>query len=110
MKNQKGITLIALVITIIVLLILAGITISSITGNDSTMDKAVQAKTENNKAKIRDDVSLALIASYNPALNDELLRENISKISGFSGEITKDETNNEYSFTIEGCQVKIDSQ
>ena len=110
MKNQKGITLIALVITIIVLLILAGITITSITGNDSTMDKAVQAKAETNKAKIRDDVSLALIASYNPALNDELLRENISKISGFSGEITKDETNNEYSFTIEGCQVKIDSQ
>ena len=33
MKNQKGITLLALVITIIVLLILAGITISAITGD-----------------------------------------------------------------------------
>ena len=34
LKNNKGITLISLVITIIVLLILAGISISSITGGN----------------------------------------------------------------------------
>ena len=33
MKNQKGITLVALVITIIILLILAGISVASLSGN-----------------------------------------------------------------------------
>lgn len=46
LKNNKGITLIILVITIIVLLILAGISISAITGGDSSMDKAKKAKDE----------------------------------------------------------------
>ena len=42
-KNQKGITLIALVITIIVLLILAGITIAMLSGGDSAPAKAKEA-------------------------------------------------------------------
>ena len=44
MKNQKGITLIALVITIIVLLILAGVSISMISGDDGIATQAVRAK------------------------------------------------------------------
>ncbi len=44
MKKQKGITLIALVITIIVLLILAGITIASLTGENGILRKALLAK------------------------------------------------------------------
>ena len=43
MKNNKGITLIALIITIIVLLILAAVTISAIKGEDSLIAKAGQA-------------------------------------------------------------------
>ena len=46
LKNNKGITLVMLVVTIIVLLILAGISISAITGGDSSMDKAKKAKDE----------------------------------------------------------------
>lgn len=51
MKNlrnykQKGITLIALVITIIVLLILAGISIAMLTGNNGILAQAQKAKTE----------------------------------------------------------------
>ena len=48
-RKSKGITLIALVITIIVLLILAGVTINAIVGNESTMEKAKQAREENEK-------------------------------------------------------------
>ena len=40
MKNNKGITLIALVITIIVLLILAGISIAMLTGENGLLNKA----------------------------------------------------------------------
>ena len=42
-KNQKAITLVALVITIIILLILAGISISTLT-NTGIFDKTIEAK------------------------------------------------------------------
>ena len=45
-KEQKGITLIALVITIIVLLILAGVSIAMISGQDGIATKAQNAKEE----------------------------------------------------------------
>lgn len=43
MKKQNGITLVALVITIIVLLILAGVALATLTGNDSIMKNAQTA-------------------------------------------------------------------
>ena len=45
-KQAKGITLIALVITIIVLLILAGVTIATLTGDNGILKQADKAKTE----------------------------------------------------------------
>ena len=39
MKGQNGITLIALIITVIVLLILAGVAISALTGNNSLFNR-----------------------------------------------------------------------
>ena len=51
MKNKNnGITLIALVITIIMLLILAGVTIATLTGDNGILTKAVQAKENTEKA------------------------------------------------------------
>ncbi|MBR0491016.1 MAG: hypothetical protein IJJ82_03095 [Clostridia bacterium] len=45
-RKNNGITLMMLVVTIITLLIVAGVTISAITGGESTIDKAGQAKNE----------------------------------------------------------------
>ena len=59
-KDSKGITLIALVITIIVLLILAGITIAFLTGENSIFGKATNAKIENEKAEIKEMLSLSV--------------------------------------------------
>lgn len=42
--KEKGITLIALVITIVILLILAGITITTLTGNNGILTQANNAK------------------------------------------------------------------
>ena len=64
MKNQQGITLIALVITIIVLLILAGVTIAMLTGDNGLLTRANEAKTENEYAGIKDKVNLAIQAVY----------------------------------------------
>lgn len=45
-KEQKGITLVALVITIIVLLILAGVALATLTGNSSIINNANNAVTQ----------------------------------------------------------------
>ena len=46
-KENKGITLIALVVTIIVLLILAGISITMLTGQNGILNRATEAKVRN---------------------------------------------------------------
>ena len=56
LKEQKGITLIALVITIIVLLILAGITIAMIGSQDSAPNKAGEAKIINEVGAAKDSI------------------------------------------------------
>ena len=58
-RNQRGITLIALVITIIVLLILAGITINIITSQDGILNKSILAKNKMKKSKSEEEVKLA---------------------------------------------------
>ena len=52
LKTSNGITLIALVITIIVLLILAGISISMLSGDNSILQKATDAKTFTSRASV----------------------------------------------------------
>ena len=53
LKKEKGITLIALVITIIVLLILVSITIATLTGENGILTKASIAKDETKKAQYK---------------------------------------------------------
>lgn len=56
MKENRGITLIALVITIIVLLILAGISIATLTGENGAIQKARRAKEETKKAEYKEEL------------------------------------------------------
>lgn len=55
-KNERGITLVALVVTIVVLLILAGITIMYVMSDNGIFGKAQDAKTETNRAVVREIV------------------------------------------------------
>ena len=59
-KSRNGITLIALVITIIVLLILAGISISMLSGNNGILQKATDAKTGTERGDVYEQISLAI--------------------------------------------------
>ncbi len=59
-KQEKGVTLVALVITIIVLLILAGVSIAMLTGDNGILTKASDSKEKNAKAQVTEDVSLAI--------------------------------------------------
>lgn len=58
LKKNNGITLIALVITIIVLLILAGISISAITGDDGIATRAKGAKEETRAGEVQEIIDL----------------------------------------------------
>ena len=94
-RLEKGITLIALVITIIILLILAGVTITMLTGDNGILKQATNARETNSKAEFEEQVKLAVIASrVNDTANINLktLDEEINKISGTT--ITKSTDDN----------------
>ena len=67
-RYSSGITLIALVLTIIVLLILAGVSIAMLTGNNSILNQATTAKETTGKKQIEEKVSLA----YNAAVMEDI--------------------------------------
>ena len=76
-KDTNGITLIALVITIIVLLILAGISISAISGNNSIINRTITAKEQNEISEEKEALELSVTKSmgknkYGNLLKDEL--------------------------------------
>ena len=72
LKSTKGITLIALVITIIVLLILAGVSIAMLTGENGILTQAQKAKEETEKAQQKEETTLGQYESYiNQATNTE---------------------------------------
>ena len=79
LKKEKGITLIALVITIIVLLILAGVSIATLTGDNGILTKASEAKekTEAASRKEQDDIEgiLSTLDDYEGGSLDGLTTE-----------------------------------
>ena len=59
MRNNKGVTLVALVITIIVLLILAGVSLAMLTGDSGILTNAENAKKETAIANAEDAIDMA---------------------------------------------------
>ena len=84
--KNNGITLIALVITIIVLLILAGVSIATLTGPNGLLTRANDAKTETGKAGAKEKVQIEVAASYDNSgnLSKELLNENLKNVQGLT--------------------------
>ncbi len=76
-KRCKGITLIALVVTIVVLLILAGVSISMLTGNNGIITQAQNAKKETEEAEEKEKIQLAVLDAISK--NDDLTEENLQK-------------------------------
>ena len=88
-KKEKGITLIALVITIIVLLILAGIAIATLTGENGILNKSETSKEETAKQGAKEKVQVEVMGSFdnNGKLNLEELNNNLkSNIPGLTYE------------------------
>ena len=60
LKSNKGVTLVALVITIIVLLILAGVSISLVVGDNGVLNNATSAVDETNEGTAREELEMAI--------------------------------------------------
>ena len=85
MKGKKGITLIALVITIIVLLILAGVTVATLAGDNGLLTKAGAAKNTSQDAEIEEQIRLA----WNKAYMDNYLNDATDKAKTMKTELEK---------------------
>ena len=94
-KEEKGITLIALVITIIVLLILASVSIAMLTGNNGILTQAKLAKENTQTAKEQEEKDLDKISSY---INEKTIKDNYTDVNGDKATIPEgfevDETEN----------------
>ena len=83
-KNNKGITLIALVITIIVLLILAGVSIAMLTGKNGILNQASRAGDETNRAEVLERVNMELNGQLANAMAGDPF-DTVAKIEGNLG-------------------------
>ena len=107
LKENKGITLIALVITIIILLILAGVVIATLTGDNGILGKAKTAKTTNDEEKAKEQIKIAVMGSYGKdgELNYDDLTKNLEQI-GIKG--LPKEASYPLEVTLDGVIAEID--
>lgn len=117
--REKGITLIALIVTIIVLLILAGITIGAITGDNGIINQAQSAKTENERSDIEEQINVIVIQNSKDRVMDKnkLINDFEEKLPDGKEIVESDDLiyiiYPEYSFevdidSLEVAQVEID--
>ena len=91
LRKERGITLIALVITIIVLLILAGVSIAMLTGDNGILSQAQRAKNETEKAQANETSDLANIESL---INEYQSNINIPQVTDENpGELEQEDAN-----------------
>ena len=103
MKNNKGITLVALVVTIIVLLILAGVSISMLTGQNGILKRATEAKNTTEVASEKEGIQMAITASQMASDNYTSIKKDVlqSKLNSYFGkEKTTLEDNKDGSYTV----------
>ena len=104
-KQAKGITLISLVITIIILLILAGVTLSLTLGDRGIITQAVNAKEAQEIAAIKEDMQLAILDKELEKGGTGLTQKELEEIAGNYGELQEDGNTIK---TDEGYEIKID--
>ena len=62
-NNVKGITLVSMVITIIVMLILAGVSISMVVGDNGVLTRASQGSVKTNLSSVESDIGLSITSN-----------------------------------------------
>ena len=104
LENIKGITLIALVVTIVVLLILAGVSISMLSNDNGILTQAQNAKEETEKTSEKEKIELAMTATsidnggYTESLDEGNFRNELK--NQFGNEEVKVQRNKDGSFIV----------
>ena len=98
--KEKGITLIALVITIIVLLILAGVTIGMITEENGIIRQAKEAKEQTEIASIEEAIDLAALAAEMSDDPEQALIDELNKYFGEGGYIIDGDPESGWTVTV----------
>ena len=83
-RTNSGVTLIALIITIIVLLILAGVTIAMVVGDNGVLNRAADAATETEQASIKEAMDLAYSDYQLEFVNMYLEEGNSTRVASLS--------------------------
>ena len=85
-KKEKGITLIALAVTIIVILILAGVTIAALTSENGIVNQATKSRDKMREATAKERVQTEVGGSYNylGIIDIDLLNTNLKNIKGLT--------------------------
>ena len=97
-KRNKGITLIALVVTIVVLLILAGVSIAMLTGNNGIIKQAQKSKDRSEQSRVEELVSVAIgsvISKYNgniSGITPKMIADQINEDEGRTDVYAENET------------------
>lgn len=92
-NKNHGITLIALVVTVIVLIILAGVSISMLTGQNGILDKAQDAKKKTQIANEKEAIGTAALEALtlgNGTITADTLKASMKSYLGQNVELTGD--------------------
>lgn len=107
-NKAAGITLIALVVTIIVLLILAGISVQMLTGENGILTRAGEAKNNTETASAKEQIQIEVFGSYGTDgnLDMNVLKTNLEKIGAtVNGENPLTVTLNEHTFKVDSKNI-----
>ena len=107
LKNNKGITLIALVVTIIVLLILAGVLIAMLTGDNGILTQSKNAKTDTEKAEAVERINLALNAALAAAMEDSSNAPTVANVKAHDSIFSQTDTKYEVDDTTKSGSITI---
>ena len=110
-KKEKGVTLIALVVIIIILLILAGITIATLTGDNSVLKNANKAEDATKRTQIEELVRAEAVHTYDKRgeFDSEQFKDNVrDHLDRYDPEIAEDEDT--ITVTIDDVDVIIDKE
>ena len=80
-RTNSGVTLIALIITIIVLLILAGLTIAMVVGDNGVLNQAVNSRIQTDHASVKEAMDLAYSDFKLEQVNEYLEEGNSARVA-----------------------------
>ena len=98
LNNKKGITLIALVVTVVVLIILAGVSINAVLGDNGIIKKANQAASVTKEAEVKEAINRTILEFY--LTNDYETLEDFLKVKAKDGSIDSVTKNADGTLTV----------